>query len=110
MVLLTTIISVIGILACLVALGSALSVGYDVTKMILSSSTEQSEPVATNHDLWLAQLEQESYIMSLRVVGDETSTADAQDFTQEEINQRAANLKEHLSVRRSNYELLNQQV
>lgn len=110
MVLLTTLISAIGIFACLVALGSALSVGYDVTKMIFSSRTMPMQTTPTDRECFLARLEEESYIMSLRVVGDEPSTADVQEYTQEEINQRAQNLKKHLSVRRSSYELLNQQV
>ena len=108
--LLTTAISAIGIFACLVALGSAVSVGHDVTKMIFSSRTTPTQATPTDREYLLARLEEESYIMSLRVVGDEPSTADVQEYTQEEINQRAQNLKEHLSVRRSNYELLNQQV
>ena len=110
MVLLTTVISVIAIFAYLVAVGSALSVGYGVTKMIFSSRTMPTQATSTDREYLLARLEEESYIMSLQVVGDEPSTADVQEYTQEEINQRAQNLKERLSVRRSNYELLNQQV
>lgn len=104
MIFLTNLVYVIFAIFCFIAFASAISILEDVIKICLSAKPKAATPEATARDAWLARLEQESYIMSLKVV---TEDVNAWATTQEEINVKANMLKERISERRSNYELLN---
>ena len=104
MIFLTSIVAIIGSLICLYLLSSVIGTGYNVIKMMKHSTPKSATP--TERDLFLERLDQESYIMSLKVVSNNVGATQTQ--LQEEINNNAHVLKERLISRRSSYELLNQ--
>lgn len=110
MILLTNLVYGIFAFACFVAIFSAISIFNDVIRTCLSTQTKAATPETMARDVWLARLEQESYIMSLKVVTENVSNEANWFTTQEKINATADSLKKRILERRSNYELLNRNV
>ena len=108
MVFLTILLYICLVTCCVIGVYSSVAIFKEVIRICVPVKSEAAANEETaDRGVWLANLEQDSYIMSLRVVNEDMSTADAQDYSQEEIRQKANDLKTRLAANRSNYELLN---